>query len=99
MVLDDLRTDYETYYYQVDRRSAAATVAFDPRAIAKRLPRGVADLKEKARGTSGTTSWTDDDATVAPGEAVAVLDREGPGAIRRLELTADVEALADLLLT
>jgi hypothetical protein len=98
IVLDHLRTDGETYYYQVDRRSVAATSAFDPRALAKALPDGVAELQAKASGMSRTTSWTDDDMTVPAGEAVALLDRDGPGAIRRFELTADVDALDDLVL-
>ena len=99
VVLDNLRTtNNEMYYYQVDRRSAAATSAFDPRALAEALPDGVADLQEKASGMSGTTSWTDDDVTVPAGEAVAVFDREGPGAIRRFELTADIDALEELTL-
>lgn len=96
VVLDDLRTQDTTYYYQVDRRSAGETSGFSPEALAAALPDGVAGLQTSAEGVEGTSRWADADSTLAPGETTVILDRAGPGTLRRFRVTLDLSALDNL---
>lgn len=88
IVLDGLHDD-RVYYYQVDRRSAAATTAFSARALAAAAPAEIGRMEVEAAGIEGTSPWADTDVLVPSGGSAVLLDRSGPGTLRRLRLTID----------
>lgn len=88
IVLDGLHTD-RFYYYEVDRRSAGATTAFSAKGLATAAPAAIDRMMAEADGTEGSSLWADAEIPVPPGESRLLLDRGGPGTLRRLRITVD----------